>query len=205
MRPTLPVVSDGARLVLSALLIPLRCGSRHALRQASRKASLGLGALAWLGQGCLVTNNVDYDRPNTPALLTKLQPTDFTAVTKDCMDGNRSGMKFDVTVYDPDVADRLQVRVLVNGVSEYFNPRLAGTQATRDFTQCIDYDKLNNGCSHVEILVSNQFVEGQPSENPYATEDEYDIGRVEWWLLGPSENYPEVGVSECQNIGGGEP
>jgi hypothetical protein len=182
-----------------------RGAGAHATGARWRTFACGLSALASVGQGCLVTNNVDYDRPNTPALVTKILPMDFTAVTQDCTTNNRPGMSFTVSVYDPDLIDKLFVRVFVNNETP-FTTRVSGTQAQRDpFTHCVPYEQLNVECSHVEVLVSNEFTEVTPADHPRDTADPYDVGRVEWWLVGPAETFPEVGVSNCQKTGQGAP
>ena len=163
-----------------------------------------LAVLACVVQACLVTTDVDYNRPNTPAMVTKLDPKDFTAVVSDCKE-SQSGMRFRVGVFDPDVEDKLQARVLVNGKT-VDGDRVTGTQAQRDtFSSCVPYTALNVACSHVEIYVTNEFVEIQPGEHPTDTVDPHDVGSVEWWLLGPVDNFAEIGVGDCQMEGKAQP
>ena len=179
------------------------CRLRSRLARAAQIGAL-LG-LVCVSASCLVTDKVSYDRANAPAQLTKLDPKDFTPVTLNCserdMGPSTEWMSFSVAVRDQDVEDQLQARILVNGDSIATEKLpVTGREDRDDFSYCLQKDDLQAQCLHVEVIVSNAFSDIQAAEDPYDTEDSLDYAHVEWWLLGPSENFAEVGVSACQQM-----
>lgn len=169
-------------------------------------ASAALGSGAYLLSACLVTEKVDYYSPNVPAQVEKLAPEDFDTVPNmpECSDKdtgpNTPWVRFQIDVSDRDVEDELLARVIVNGKSVTTEDLPVTGRPKRDtFSYCVQRQRLDAACLHVEILVSNKFVDNQGDRQPYLTADPNDVGRVEWWLLGQSENYPEVGPSACQD------
>jgi hypothetical protein len=179
MPPTLPAVTDVRR--------PFRSWSPWC---TPRRALL---ALVCLAQGCLVTTDVNYSRPNTPPHLGKEDPRDFAAVVSDCTD--RDSMTFLVTVYDADVEDDVFIRVLVDGNEDRTLSTSQTGKPDRDPVPfCVPINALDQECTHVEIIASNTFND----LDSFGTLDMPDMAHVEWWLVGPTGEYPEVGVQACQ-------
>lgn len=160
----------------------------------------GLGALLWLAQACLVTEKIDYDRPNTPAQLLKRLPDDFKNVPSEKDPACQKGwMEFRAAVRDVDVEDTLWGRLIIDHVSVTTQRVLvSGAPQRDDFSFCVLQSNLIASCLHVELLVSREFSYPQAETDPYATVDPFDVAKVEWWLLGPTDRFAEVGVSECQ-------
>jgi hypothetical protein len=179
-------------------------GWLYSWRPGHGRRTLQRALLAWLclAHGCLVTDDVNYDRPNSAPQLTKREPLDFSAVLSmgNCMNGARPGMQFRVDVYDADVEDQVFLRVLVNEVKEANVEVASNGQAMRPPHPelCIPISALEQNCSHVEILASSGFRDIDGDQDPTGTKREHDLARVEWYLLGPATTHAEVGVSECQ-------
>jgi hypothetical protein len=111
-------------------------------------------------------------------------------------------MRFSVKVYDADVEDEMEMRVLVDGRSIRTEqwPQ-TGRPDREPYEVCIDLSELERKCSHVEILASSQFTDPQGNRDVEGTREPQDIDRIEWWVLGKASEYAEVGVSECQGKG----
>jgi hypothetical protein len=151
---------------------------------------------------CLVTDTIDYDKPNTPAQVKKLGFQGVRSVPnfRDCTDASNGWLNFSVSVRDPDVEDELVARVIING-ELVKSGRVGGVGVQRDdFDYCALLDDLSKPCVHVEILVSSDFSDPGGLEDARGTSDPLDLGYVDWWLVGPTKDYPEVGVTECQNL-----
>ena len=192
MRPNPPTVTDMSARWLRSW-------------RPGRAAARALLGLVCLGQGCLVTDDVNYNRLNAPPQLKKLKPSAFTAVISDCKgdDLKDQRMGFEVSVYDADVEDELLIRVLVeHEFKDTYEVPLTGRPERDAFKYCMDLEDLNRGCSYVEIIVSSTFTDPAGNRDPYGTTDPTDLARVDWFVPGLAESYPEVGVSECQGKGG---
>src|SRR5690606_23633847 len=94
----------------------------------------------------------------------------------------------------------LQGRVLVNGMriaqSSVSSIVPTGVEDRGIVPFCLRRENLRRACNRVELLVSRDFSEG-PTE--YSTEDADDFAQVEWWVLGPANEYPQVSAEECES------
>lgn len=156
--------------------------------------------------GCLVTDEINYDRPNTPPQVTKLKPLGFRTVPPfpepECSPQGTGArvpwMNFPISVRDIDVDDKLQFRLMVNGRSVRTGRIPLTGKAERDAqTYCIERRFLGEPCLHVEILISSEFADPDGQTDPYAPFEPNDLGYAEWWVLGLAADYPEVGPGSC--------
>jgi hypothetical protein len=170
---------------------------------------VALACLACLSAACLVTSTVDYNTPNTPPQLMKVGNPGFRSVPTtpeptcavNGSEGTTPWLRFAVTVRDPDADDDLFGRVIINGVHAYTSTvKGTGNVMREPFEYCATKDELYQKCLHVEILVTRNFSEFG-GKDPYGTEDPLDVGYAEWWLVGPTDDFPEVSVASCQNLG----
>lgn len=177
-----------------------------------RRARVGwIWGLVALASGCLVTDHPEYGEPIVPSNLVPLAPAGFTRVPsvadEECTNPSSTPvtdrtrdlaewMAFEVEVSDANVEDSLDARLVVNGrevsaseipqTGEAYRGRLRICAKLRDLSSA--------ACNRVEMLVSTGFhVVGAP----YATRQPGDLARWEWWVMGPSEAYPEVKASDC--------
>jgi hypothetical protein len=174
----------------------------HRPKLGSLLCRAGLMLAPWLSAACLVTDEIDYDRPNTPAQVIKQEPLGFRTVPdeSECLQDAMDGMNFAFTVRDVDVDDRLVLRAIVNGVAVYTDEIAISGRPQREITgHCIPKSKLDKaGCMRVEILVSRKFSNYLGSSEPYKTSEPYDLGYAEWWVLGETVNWPDVGIGQCE-------
>jgi hypothetical protein len=165
--------------------------------------------LSWCSaSACLVTDQIDYDRPNTPPQVTKEKPLGFRTVPPESECGGQGTgdrvpwMNFPISVRDVDIEDALKYRVLVNGKLIKADRIPQTGRVDRDFPgYCVERRDLKAACLHVEILVSQEFEDLAGQNDPYSPETPNDIGSAEWWVLGPAADFPEVGVGKCQEAG----
>lgn len=184
---------------------------------AGQRAARGLLRGLWLlgafavGTGCLVTERPDYTEENVPANVRVVSPSTFTRVPPErdpLCTSEEMWMRFEAQVHDANLEDVLSGRVLVNGVriaQSSVNAIVPTGEEDRGVVPfCLSRGNLRRACNRVELLVSRQFDEG-PTD--YSTRDPNDFAKVEWWVLGPASEYPQVSADECERhfLDGGVP
>jgi len=171
-------------------------------RSRSACALLAWSLLAWgLLAGCLVTDKVDYTVANTPPTITSITPSALTRIpeTPPLACSPRLGIELKVDVRDPDLDDKIQVRVLVNG--QLFpgvgnSISASGAPARQTLTLCVPSSArfFANACNLLEVLVSSGFVEGSDFA---ATEIPGDLARAQLLVLASVSDEPGASSEDC--------
>jgi len=158
---------------------------------SKRRARPGLAglmlALEVLVTGCLVTEKVDYDAPNSPPSVTPLSPVPSGWLSADPDPGCNGDVPFVARIADNDVDQPLSARLLVNGAPGIGREIGVATDNGVDrgsFLFCARRDLFNQPCHYVELLVTSGFSEADP---PYSTRIPGDLARVYWLVLGSSD------------------
>lgn len=175
-------------------------------------ALLSAALVGGLVSSCLVTDQIEYDRPNTPPEVIKEPPLGFRTVPiigdPECSPGtsDRSPwMSFPVRLRDVDVDDVVRVRIIVNGVRVQASNIKPNGKPERDYQRfCLEKHRLNAPCLHVEMVVSREFANPDGETDPYSPDEPNDLGYAEWWVLGLT-TFPEVGIGSCEMVLGGKP
>lgn len=192
-------------------MIDMTRGMRTRGLTFSSLSLLGAGLTGCLLASCLVTDQIEYERPNTPPQVIKEEPLGFRSVPPfgdpECSPGtsDRSPwMSFPARLRDVDVDDVLRVRIIVDGERVKASNIKPNGKPERDFPPfCLERFRLKKPCLHVEMVVSREFANPDGETDPYSPDEPNDLGYAEWWVLGLTD-FPEVGIGSCGPMNGGE-
>jgi hypothetical protein len=155
-------------------------------------------AIAVTLSSCLITQPTHFDEPpNSPPVISAVTPplqhivdVDITSMPAgaDAGPATPSTLDFEVTVYDRDVDQRLQVQVLLDGFvcpscvdGSFLDPSASMTARDRRTLRFHVPTMLfgtTPDCHSVQLLVSGQFKPGlqEPIEDG-------DLATTVWWIL----------------------
>jgi len=155
---------------------------------------------------CLVTQEVEYDAPDSPPRISRMRPADSIvrvpyAPDTDCE--NEKGMAFEVRVADRDREQDLYAVVYLNGEYQRYlfgpvPPSTDGTDERSFVRRCVRLDSLNLSsvrCNQVMLAVSSSAE--KLNLGPNGLELDPDWAAVEWTVLKSSLIDPQVSASEC--------
>jgi len=169
-----------------------------------------LGCLVLPSASCLVTDKPEFGEPNVPASLRIVRPATFTRVTPiedplcatsssstGPVNIDRQQMGFEVEVFDANIADKLETRLLVNG--DYAGEEDVPTtgEVARGLKRvCLAKRELKNACNHVELVVSRGF----KGPGRYRATDPEDLAIAEWWVLPAAAQNPMANGDACAGL-----
>ena len=162
-----------------------------------------LGIMLPVTTGCLVTDKVEYDAPNSPAQVFITKPVGPLARVPpfpDCTEMSPGGtikfMEFVANISDPNIEDQLVARLVINRQEVRRgggDVPLTGKVDRGPFRFCVDQTSLLEPCTLVEVLVSRDFSE----DPPYGVRLSGDLGRDHVMVGGSSEDQPQAALSDC--------
>ncbi len=171
----------------------------------TRLAAVGIvvSVATSLNAGCLVTDKIEFDEENVPAIVTRTeQPRVFSRLKSEgdqlCMGDVGSStvaMAFVVNVADANIDDQLDVRAIVNGQWVASATVPPGTFNRGSQLLCVRNSALTSECNYVVIGVSRSFANND--SDPLTPREDDDLGTVDFWVLGRADDLPNATPEHC--------